>query len=111
VLVIAGEITVAANVRTQMLQAVAPHVADTRGEDGCIAYSLSADPVEADRVLVLEIWASVEQLAAHLGGPTIIAMGAAIGPFKPRGGNLTKYRVDASAPLYGSDGKPSFEFD
>ncbi|MCU1344690.1 MAG: hypothetical protein JWL70_956 [Acidimicrobiia bacterium] len=110
-LVIAGDITIAADARAEMLEAVAPHLAATRAEPGCITYSLSADPVDADRVIVLEVWASKEQLAAHLTGPVITAMGAAIGPFRPKGSNLVKYRVDASAPLYGADGIPSLEFD
>jgi quinol monooxygenase YgiN len=110
-LVIAGDITVGADVRASLLEAVAPHVAATRDEDGCIAYSLSADPVVAERVIVLEVWASTEQLAAHLTGPVIAALGAAIGPFRPTGSTLVKYRVDASAPLYGPDGVPSLDFD
>jgi quinol monooxygenase YgiN len=111
VLIVAGEITVAADVRAQMLQAIAPHVAETRREDGCVIYSLSADPVDADRVLVVEVWESKDHLAAHMGGEVIAALGAAIGPFAPTGSTLMKYRVDASAPLYGADGLPSLDFD
>lgn len=110
-LVVAGDITVAADVRAQMLQAIAPHVADTRQEDGCVMYSLSADAVDADRVVVFEVWESTEHLATHMAGTTIAALGAAMAPFTPTGSSLMKYRVDAQAPLYGADGEPSLEFD
>jgi quinol monooxygenase YgiN len=110
-LVIAGHISVAAEVRTEMLDAVASLVAKTREEDGCVAYSLSADPVVAQRVVVLEIWATKDAVVTHMQTPTFAELGALMAAFKPTGASLNKYRVDASAPLYGATGAPSFDFE
>ncbi|MEU4245486.1 antibiotic biosynthesis monooxygenase [Actinoplanes sp. NPDC026619] len=38
----------------------------TRKEDGCLDYVVSADPLEAGRVNVLEMWESKEHLRKHL---------------------------------------------
>jgi quinol monooxygenase YgiN len=110
-LVIAGHISVAAEVRSTMLDAVAPLVAKTRQEDGCVGYSLSADPVVPEHVVVLEIWASKDAVTTHMQTPTFAELGAITASFKPTGASLNKYRVDASAPLYGAGGAPSFDFD
>jgi quinol monooxygenase YgiN len=39
----------------------------SRGEPGCLEYVLAADPVEADRVVHSERWATRADLDAHLG--------------------------------------------
>jgi quinol monooxygenase YgiN len=50
---------------TFLSQSVATMVA-SRAERGCIEYVMAADPVEADRVVLSERWASTEDLDAHL---------------------------------------------
>ena len=64
----------------------------------------------ADEVLV-EVKAIVAALAAELGraaGPG--DMGKVMAKFRPRGGSVTKYRVNASAPMIGADGRPNLDF-
>jgi quinol monooxygenase YgiN len=110
-LIIAGDITVAAAIRAEMLDAMAPLMASTRLEDGCIAYVMAADPVAPDRVIVLEVWRSTTDLLAHMATETFAATNTLTSRFKPRGARLVKYRVDRSAPLFDSDGRASFHFD
>jgi hypothetical protein len=50
-------------------------------------------------------------LLAHFAKATFADMSALTASFKPTGASLDKYRVDASAPLIGPDGRASFEFD
>lgn len=38
----------------------------SRAENGCLEYTFSADPIEPDRVVLFERWASREALDAHL---------------------------------------------
>ncbi len=38
----------------------------SRAEEGCIEYVMAADPVEPDRVVLSERWASKADLDAHL---------------------------------------------
>ena len=41
-----------------------------RDEAGCLEYTFAADPLEADRVVLFERWASQDALDAHLAGPS-----------------------------------------
>ena len=38
----------------------------SRAEDGCLEYTMAADPLEAGRVVLYERWASQAALDAHL---------------------------------------------
>jgi quinol monooxygenase YgiN len=38
----------------------------SRAEEGCLEYTMSADPLDPGRVLLYERWASQEALDAHL---------------------------------------------
>jgi quinol monooxygenase YgiN len=40
----------------------------TRAEAGCLEYVMSADPVDATRVILFERWADQASLDAHLAG-------------------------------------------
>jgi quinol monooxygenase YgiN len=40
----------------------------SRAEPGCLEYTFSADPTDPRRVLLLERWASQEDLDAHVAG-------------------------------------------
>jgi quinol monooxygenase YgiN len=48
-----------------LAQSVAGMLA-SRAERGCIEYVMAADPVEDDRVVLSERWASMEDLDEHL---------------------------------------------
>ena len=40
----------------------------TRAESGCLEYAMSADPVDASRVLLFERWADQASFDAHMAG-------------------------------------------
>jgi quinol monooxygenase YgiN len=40
----------------------------SRAENGCLEYVFAADPVEDDRVILSERWASMDDLDEHLRG-------------------------------------------
>jgi quinol monooxygenase YgiN len=64
--IVQGTFRVAPGDRDAFLaQSVAGMVA-SRAEQGCVEYVMAADPVEADRVVLSERWASKEDLDAHL---------------------------------------------
>jgi quinol monooxygenase YgiN len=42
----------------------------SRAEKGCLEYVFAADPVESDRVVLSERWASMDDLNEHLAGTT-----------------------------------------
>ena len=64
--IVQGSFRVAPGDRDAFLaQSVAGMVA-SRAEQGCVEYVMAADPVDADRVVLSERWASMEDLDAHL---------------------------------------------
>ncbi|GAB3482576.1 putative quinol monooxygenase [Nocardiopsis coralliicola] len=61
-IVIAGPVFVAAEERERFVAAHLPLVAAARGFAGCRGLAVSADPLDARRVNLLEHWDSVEAL-------------------------------------------------
>ena len=81
-------------------------------EPGCLAYCFAADPAEPTTVQVYERWADEASLAAHFEHPNYSDMRALLRRFPRNGASSTaKFRVDATAPVYGPDGIPSATFD
>lgn len=71
----------------------------SRAEDGCITYAITADPIEADTVIVTERWATQAALDAHAKAMREAAKSAPPMPFKVLDRELTVYEVSASRPL------------
>ncbi|GAA4603299.1 quinol monooxygenase YgiN [Actinoplanes octamycinicus] len=63
-IIIAGELRVAAEDRDRYLTAVAEVARAARRAPGCHDFAQSADPTEPDRILVYERWSSDEALLA-----------------------------------------------
>ena len=64
--IVQGTFRVAPGDRDAFLAQSIAGMVDSRAEPGCIEYVMAADPVEADRVVLSERWASMEDLEAHL---------------------------------------------
>jgi len=71
----------------------------SRAEEGCITYAITADPVEADTVIVTERWSSQAALDAHAKAMREAAKNAAPMAFKVLDRELTVYEVASSRPL------------
>ncbi len=79
-----------------MLSALA---ARTRGEPGCLDYRVSRDLEVEGRFTLLETWASLEQMQAHLALPHI---GPAVQRLTELGASdlsVTAYEVGAPMPM------------
>jgi quinol monooxygenase YgiN len=67
-LIVAGTFTVAPEERDEFLAAKLGSITATRQEAGCLAYAMTADPVEDDKVLLFERWADQTSFDAHMAG-------------------------------------------
>jgi len=67
-LIVAGYFDVDPGRRAEFIEERVESIRTSRGEDGCIAYAFSPDPLEPGRVLLFERWETKEALAAHLAG-------------------------------------------
>ena len=97
--------------RDEVVALSAPHQAATRtDEPGCLAYCFAADPIQPDLIQVYELWADEESLAAHFLHDNYHAMRVALSTAGLKSAVSRKMRIDATAPVYGADFKPSAAF-
>lgn len=61
--------------RDEVIAAITTAVASVHGEDGCELYALHQ---AADRLVIIEKWASPEALSAHRTAPALRALGPAL---------------------------------
>jgi quinol monooxygenase YgiN len=65
-LIVAGTFTLAPEDRDAFLASKLGSIEETRTEGGCLAYAMTPDPVEADKVLLFERWADQDAFDAHM---------------------------------------------
>lgn len=65
VIIIAGIVQYNTGLRAAILAGVQEMMAASRAEEGCLAYTFSADLTAPDTLHLFEIWASEEVLEAH----------------------------------------------
>ena len=109
-IVISAQIDLDPTGRDSALKAAQPWIDGALSQPGCIHYDWSADLTAPSRINVCEDWESEESLAAHFAGPQYAGMLAHIGASGLQNAISRKYRVDAEAPVYGEDGKPTPRF-
>jgi quinol monooxygenase YgiN len=110
-IVIAGSLKVHPDDREALLEAFGPIQAATRADEpGCLQYAFSADPLNADSVLVFEHWADGAALEAHFVHPNFTTARTTLGGFRLQGSTIRKYHVDAEDAIGGPDGRPTATF-
>ncbi len=98
--------------RQELLARSAPIQKATRDDEpGCIVYCFAADPCQDDLIQVYELWESEETLAAHFDHPNYLAMRTMLGAGGLVSAVSRKHRIDASAPVYGSDHVATASFE
>ena len=108
---IIGYIDVDPGVRDELVASTADLQRSTeRDEPGCAAYTICADPANAGRIRITELWESAEALEAHFEHPNFRATGAALRVVTPLGGSVAKYRIDATDSVRGPDGTVTSTF-
>jgi quinol monooxygenase YgiN len=110
IVVVAGEIDFAPEVRDEVLKDAQPLIDMALVEKGCRHYAWSLDPHNLGRIHVFEEWDSEEDLAVHLLAESYFKMGAHLGGFTILGATTRKYRCDISEPVYGPDGVATAKF-
>jgi quinol monooxygenase YgiN len=98
--------------REALLARTAPIQRATRDDEpGCVVYCFAADPCEPDRIQVYELWESEEALAAHFEHRNYKDMRAMLGAGGLVSAVSRKHRIDASAPVYNAEHRPTAQFD
>jgi quinol monooxygenase YgiN len=79
--------------RDQVLYHFGVCAAASRGEPGCLDYTVCADPQHPGRVVVFERWVGQDDLVEHFKQPHIAAFRAAIEPYPRSGRSMHRYFV------------------
>jgi quinol monooxygenase YgiN len=95
-LIVAGSFEVDPADQAAFVAARVDAMRDTRTEGGCLEYVMSADPVDASRVMLFERWADQAAFDAHM----------ALIPTKPRAGGPAPKGF--SVKIYDISGERSF---
>jgi quinol monooxygenase YgiN len=110
-ILIIGSIGVEPGRRRELLEAIAPLVGKTRGEEpGCLEYAFTADTIEPGRVVVVEHWRDQATLAAHFEHPNFLATKQALHDHGSLTSSIRKYRVDLGEPVRDSDKRYRADF-
>ncbi len=101
-----------ASAREAVLERTASLQAATRNDEpGCIVYCFAADPIQDDLIQVFELWEDEDSLAAHFLHANYIGMLTMLGEAGLKSAVSRKHRIEATAPVYGPDRRPSARFD
>jgi quinol monooxygenase YgiN len=97
--------------RAALVEASAPIQKATRDDEpGCLVYCFAADPVQPELIQVYELWEDEASLAAHFEHPNYHTMRELLNGAGLASAVSRKLRIDAEAPVYGPDRKPSARF-
>ena len=98
-LIIAGTV----RVPPEFLNDFRPHMRAmldaSRAEDGCLEYSYAEDVLDPGLIRVSEVWASREQLAAHLKTPHMAVWAQERAGLGLTGRKITVYAVSGSETI------------
>jgi quinol monooxygenase YgiN len=89
-IIISGRLCVDPDRRDAYLAACLTVIEQARAFDGCLDFTLSADPIEPGRINVYERWASDEQLERFRGAGPEFEPAAEI-----RDADVSRYRISA----------------
>jgi quinol monooxygenase YgiN len=110
-IIVAGWLDYAGDADTcaDIIRGGAEHIAASRAETGCVAYTWAVDPLEPGRIHVYEEWESERDLLAHFRDPSYAAMAAHLGQWTMTGFGVQLYSAGGVEPVYDADGKPRAE--
>jgi quinol monooxygenase YgiN len=97
VIVVAGYIEVEPRDRDAFLQDRQESILRARTEPGCMEFTFAADSTDQGILRVFEIWASADELEAHLDRRDRSSSPAS--PVQVRGRELIRYEIASAGPL------------
>lgn len=96
--IVGGTFEVEPSQRAQFIASRDDMMRTSRGEPGCLEYVFSADPIEANRVVLFERWESQEALDNHLAALRA-APQSSDGDIKPIKSSIVIYDVSGERRL------------
>jgi quinol monooxygenase YgiN len=97
VVIVAGAFEVDPDRREEFISGRIPSMQRSRAEQGCLEYTLCADPIDPTRVLLIERWGSQGALDAHLAALRSGATAEEVVP--PRSASIVVYDIASETVL------------
>lgn len=98
-IIVTGTIDLDPALRDEAIAAALVVMEATRAEDGCEAYTFSADFADPGRFYVVEQWASAAAMDAHMASPHLAEFMGKMGAFGVTGASLTKWEGATGSKL------------
>lgn len=95
--IVQGSFTLDAADRDRFVEGSVEGMRTSRQEEGCLEYVMAADPLDPERAILSERWASMDHLKEHLTQQR--SAGRSGDRPTPRGAEITVYEVASSRPL------------
>ena len=82
------------------------HIAQSRQEDGCVAYNWAIDPIDTGLIHVFEEWESEQALLRHFSHQSYQAMREHLESYELTGFAVQVYSAAGIEPIYDPEGQP-----
>lgn len=94
------------DVCAQVVRGGAQLIAESRSEQGCVAYNWSVDPLEEGLMHVYEEWESERDLLRHFRHSSYLEMRGHLESFQLSAFDIKLYSVAGTEPVYTDTGEP-----
>ena len=98
-IVVLGEVRVAAGAIDQVREAITTMETESRKEPGCHTYAFSEDVSDPTMIRISEVWECMDDLQAHFGMPHMAAFGAALGQIDIQSMEVKAWELGADVPM------------
>jgi quinol monooxygenase YgiN len=107
-IIVAGTLRFAGNEETcaAIIRGGAEHIAESRREDGCVAYNWAVDPLDPGLIHVYEEWESEQALLRHFAHHSYASMRGHLMQFELTGFSVQIYSAQGVEPVYDAEGLP-----
>ncbi|MBB6124005.1 putative quinol monooxygenase [Sphingobium subterraneum] len=106
--IVAGTLTFAGDSETcaSIIRAGVAHIADSRREEGCVAYNWAVDPLDPATIHVFEEWDDEKALLRHFQHSSYRAMRSHLERYDLIGFHVQLYSAGRVEPVYDEAGQP-----
>jgi quinol monooxygenase YgiN len=98
-IVVQVEVVVEPGSASKVVDAVKAMETATRKEPGCLKYAFAVDISDPGMIRVIERWASMDAIKAHMASPHMADFNRAIVALKPKGLDIKAYEIAREVPL------------
>jgi quinol monooxygenase YgiN len=97
-IIVLGQFEMAAGHRDEFMRRVADLTRSSRSEPGCLEYAFLTDPIDQNRIILIERWTSEDMFNVHLEAVGETAAGLPFNDVYAASGWTIRYQVTGNSP-------------